>query len=129
MWINDDDGNMVGSFCINYDMSDMMKATGVINAFINNKSDEAETETKAEIESDNDAPVLGSITDLLSEMIEESIKYIGVPVERMTREEKIIGIHYLSKRGVFSIKNAAQEVANRYCVSKYTIYNYISEKG
>ncbi len=117
-YIKDDGDKIAGAICINYDVTEMMSVVETVQSFVNNKG---------EIEEES-APVLGSINDMLSEMISESIKYIGIPVDRMTREEKIIGIKFLNDRGVFSIKNAAAEVAREYKVSKFTIYNYINEK-
>jgi len=47
----------------------------------------------------------------------------------MTREQKVEGINYLNKKGVFKIKNAGNIIAKYYDISKYTIYNYLSETG
>jgi len=71
--------------------------------------------------------VYHDVEDMLYSMIKESLERIGTPVALMTREQKIEGIRYLQRRGVFSIKNAANIVARYYDVSKYTIYNYLNE--
>ena len=60
-------------------------------------------------------------------MITDSINHVGVPVVHMTREQKVEGIAYLNRRGAFKIKNAATIAAKYYDISRYTLYNYLSE--
>ena len=74
-----------------------------------------------------DTVVYHDVEDMLYSMIKESLERIGTPVALMTRDQKIEGIRYLNRRGVFSIKNAANIVARYYDVSKYTIYNYLND--
>lgn len=48
-------------------------------------------------------------------------------IEKMQKEDKVEVIRYLQKRGVFLIKGAIEKVAKRLNVSRYTLYNYLSE--
>ena len=68
-----------------------------------------------------------NVDDFLVGMINESIKYVGVPVAHMTRNQKMEGINYLNRRGAFRVKNAATTVAKYYDISRYTLYNYLND--
>ena len=68
-----------------------------------------------------------NVEDLLVAMIADSISHVGVPVAHMSREQKVEGITYLNRRGAFKIKNAASVAAKYYDISRYTLYNYLSE--
>lgn len=120
LYIKDDNGKIIGSMCINFDITDLVMTTKVIEDFIGYKKDAEQSNNQAVV-------VYNSVQDLLFNLIEESINVVGVPIVKMTRDDKICGITYLNKRGAFTIKNSAQTIANVYNVSKFTIYNYINE--
>lgn len=129
IYIKDDQGKNIGSLCINYDISEIVVASKILQEFTDVKSVAL---LPGEQLSDNDSEVLppttyNEIDDMLTNMIEDSIKYVGVPVNHMTREQKKQGIKYLEKRGTFLIKKAGHRVAECYDISKGTVYNYLSE--
>ena len=45
----------------------------------------------------------------------------------MTKKNKMEGIKILRDRGALKIQRAVDVIAKYYCVSKFTIYNYINE--
>lgn len=120
IYLKDDDGKLLGSLCINSDITDMVNMRNCFNQIF------METVGSEENQPD-DTVVYHDVEDMLYSMIKESLEKIGTPVALMTREQKIEGIRYLNRRGVFSIKNAANIVARYYDVSKYTIYNYLND--
>lgn len=118
IYLKNDDGELMGSFCINFDITEMIRTKNFLDDFINiGKVDDNKVETV----------VFEEVEDLLIAMINESISHVGTPVALMTREQKVEGIQYLKRRGAFKIKNAGNIVAKYYDISKYTIYNYINE--
>ena len=117
IYLKDDDGKVIGSLCVNFDITDMISARNFMDRFIGLNQPGAQVETV----------VYQNVEDLLVAMITDSINYIGVPAALMTREQKIEGIRYLNRRGAFKIKNAANVVARYYDISRYTIYNYIND--
>lgn len=120
IYLKDDDGKLLGSVCINNDITDLVNMRNCFNQFI--------TESLgSEVHQSGETVVYHDVDDMLYSMIKESLEKIGTPVALMTREQKIEGIRYLNHRGVFSIKNAANIVARYYDVSKYTIYNYLND--
>lgn len=116
IYIKDDDGKMLGSVCVNCDITDAMVARNFINSYVG-AGNEAAVE----------ATVYDNVDDLLIFLINESISHVGTPVAMMSREQKIEGIRYLNDRGAFKIKNASTIISKYYDVSRYTIYNYIND--
>lgn len=120
IFLKDDQGKVIGTLCINIDITEMIHARNYLDKFINIGKEEEEQHVEA--------MVFENVDDLLISIIHDSIAFIGIPVALMTREQKIDGINYIQKRGGFKIKNAGNIVAKYYDISKYTIYNYLSEK-
>ncbi len=124
IYINDDNGKVIGSLCINFDISDLIVAGNIINSFVN--ADMAEPKNVM-LQQAATTTVFNEIEDMLANLIDASIKHVGVPVAHMTREQKVQGIKYLDKCGAFLIKKAGQKVAECYGISKCTAYNYLNE--
>ena len=116
IYIKDKQGKILGSLCVNCDITDAMIARNFLNSYVGSGEDE-----KVE------ATVYNNVDDLLISLINESINYVGAPVAVMNREQKIDGIRYLNNKGAFKIKNASTIVSKYYDVSRYTIYNYIND--
>ncbi len=117
-YIKNDDGNVIGSICINVDITQLQQAKNYLEKYI------GVTEEKS---SGTKMVFVGGIDDLLISLIHESIDSVGVPVSSMTREQKIAGIHYLKEKGAFKIQKASDIIARYYDVSKFTVYNYLEE--
>jgi predicted transcriptional regulator YheO len=121
IYLKSEEGDVLGSLCLNYDITDLYVASKTLDSFINIEADQEESKDVSK------EPVFDSINEVLAEMIESSISHVGIPVSKMTREDKIVGIKYLNQKGVFAIKNGVQEAANAYSVSKFTVYNYLND--
>lgn len=117
VYLKNDAGEVMGSLCINFDVTDLLSARSAIDYLIGGAQQTAVQEP---------AEVINSIEDMLKEMIKESFEAVGTPVANMTREQKMEGIQYLNRRGAFKIKNAANIIAQYYDISRYTVYNYIN---
>ena len=115
IYLKDDNDRVMGSLCVNCDITDAMIARNFINSYC-----DFQVEKKVE------TVVYDNVEDLLIALINESINHVGTPVALMTREQKIEGIKYLKSKGAFKIKNASIIVAKYYDISRYTIYNYLN---
>lgn len=120
IYLKSDDGTVLGSLCINFDITELMRSRNFIDRFLN-------MEAAAVQQASASTAVCDNIEDLLVAMITDSINHVGVPVAHMTREQKVEGVSYLNRRGAFKIKNAASVAAKYYDISRYTLYNYLSE--
>ncbi len=121
IYLRGEDGIILGSLCINFDITELILARNFIDGFL--KMEPSESQQLLPVE-----PLFfENVEDLLVAMIADSISHVGVPVAHMSREQKVEGITYLNRRGAFKIKNAASVAAKYYDISRYTLYNYLSE--
>lgn len=54
---------------------------------------------------------------------------IGKPMMLMNKEEKIRALDYLDQKGVFKITKTSLLLCDAMQISKYTLYNYLEERG
>jgi predicted transcriptional regulator YheO len=114
---------IIGFLCINYDVSYMVDLEQKISDFC---------EVNTHIQEDNgthneEEAFPDSLDDLFNRVFNQMLKKIGLPIEKMKKNDKINLVRLLNKRGIFLINGAIDEVARRLNVSRYTIYNYLAE--
>ena len=113
IYLKDDEGNVIGSLCINFDCSDLIQARSFMDSFIGDKDEE---------------PVLyGSVDDLLMDLLMESVERIGVQPAQMSREQKLDCIRFLQEKGALDIKGSINKIAKFLGITKSSVYNYINE--
>ena len=84
-------------------MTLMLAMENAIKQFTATEKDEKEPE-----------PIARNVSDLLDELIEQSVKVVGKPVALMNKEDKVKAVQFLNETGAFLI-------------TKYTLYSYIDE--
>lgn len=114
IYIRDDNGLAIGAICINYNLTDFIMVSNVINDFIN-------TDKKVKETFSND------VNEVIENLLEEALNVVGKPVPFMTKEDKLRALDFLDQKGVFLVKRSIERVALFLDVSKYTIYNYLEE--
>ncbi len=114
IYIRDDEGKAIGSICINYNITDFVMVSNIINDFVSTENNVKETFSK-------------DINDVLEALLEEAMEIVGKPVPFMNKEDKLLALEFLDKKGVFMIKRSIERVAQFLDVSKFTIYNYLEE--
>lgn len=117
VYLRDENGEVIGLFGINYDITDLMMMQSTVKALIG-PGDAVEDTGKIEALTTN-------ITDLLEQLIQESNDFVGKPVAMMTKDDKTRAIQYLNERGAFLIKKAGDKISKYYDISKYTLYKYM----
>lgn len=116
IYIHDAEGAITGSICINFDITNLIMAENSIKSLTNMEQNQ---ETKEFFSKDVD--------ELLSILIQDAVQLIGKPVAMMSKEDKLIGLRYLDKKGAFLVKKAGDKVSKFFDISKYTLYNYLDE--
>ena len=116
IYIRDDDGAPIGIFGINYDITLMLAMENAIKQFTATEKDEKEPE-----------PIARNVSDLLDELIEQSVKVVGKPVALMNKEDKVKAVQFLNETGSFLITKSGDRVCKFFGISKYTLYSYIDE--
>lgn len=118
IFIRNEDQVPIGIFSINYDISLMLAMEETLRQF---------TAAAPEAQNDSPAPITRNVSDLLDELIEQSVKRVGKPVALMTKEEKVNAIGFLNDTGAFLITKSGGKVCKYFGISKYTLYSYIEE--
>ena len=120
IYIHNNEGKVVGSLCLNFDISNLILAEQTISSFCQNPFQDnfAAEKSKKEI-------FASDVNDLTDALIQEVQREIGIPVASMTKEDKLKALDHLDKRGVFLIKKSGDKVARYFDISKYTMYSYL----
>lgn len=117
VYLRNENAEAIGIFSINYDITLMLAMEDALRQF---------TATATERE-EAPEPISQNVSDLLDELIEQSVKRVGKPVALMTKEEKVKAIRFLNDTGAFLITKSGGKVCKYFGISKYTLYSYIEE--
>jgi len=116
IYIRDESGEAVGIFSINYDITMMLAMEEGLKQF-----------TAAEQPAQGPEPIARNVSEVLEELIAQSVRLVGKPVALMTKEDKVKAIRFLSDAGAFLITKSGDKVCRFFGISKYTLYSYIDE--
>lgn len=117
IYIRDDAGSVVGVFAINYDISLLLALEENLHSFTRSETTEKEPER-----------IPRNVSELLDELIEQSVRLVGKPVALMTKEDKVRAIQFLNDSGAFLITRSGDRVSKYFGISKFTLYNYMDER-
>ena len=117
IFIRDDDDDVIGALCINFDTTDYKNAAHALEIFTN-ISNETGIQEKYET-------FTGPITETIENIFHQVEAKIGKESPTMSRDERINAVKELEENGVFKIKGSIDHVALLMGISKYTIYNYL----
>jgi len=120
MYIKDENGEVIGFLCINFDISEITIVSNILNNFIDVKNGDLN-------ESSGEESFGSTIYDVLNSIVNKTLDTTGKPVAYMSKEEKVKIVEILDDKGVFLVKGAVDYIAKVLCVSRYTIYNYLEE--
>lgn len=123
LFIKDEDNNLTGMLCISFDGSKYVNlAKNILQlTYMENASIENERLHNFDFIDDINY-VISSVTD---KAMDNTLEFANIPVERLTQEEKIDIVRELYEKGVFMIKGAVSDVAEKLSVSEATLYRYI----
>ncbi len=114
LYIRNENEKITHIFSINYDITNLLLIETSMNSFTGTRDRNKEPEK-----------ITKNVTDLLDDLIEQSVKLIGKPVALMTKDEKITAIRFLNESGAFLITKSGDKISRYYGISKYTLYSYI----
>lgn len=114
VYIRDENDEVVGVFSINFDITKFLMAEDAVKTLLHYEPESASPEK-----------IPQNVNELLDELIESSVRYVGKPVALMNKEDKIKAIQFLNKSGAFLITKSGDKISKYFCISKYTLYNYI----
>jgi len=120
--IPDENGKIVGSVCVNLEVSDFILAQNALQNFVQHPVAEP-----APPASDMDALLTKNVDDILQYYMKQAEILVGKPMALMNKEEKVKALDYLDQKGVFKISKTSVLLCETFQVSKYTLYNYLEE--
>lgn len=118
IYIKGTDGRPEALFAINYDISALLMAEAALHALT-----AARGHTGREPER-----ITHSVSELLEELMEQSVALVGKPVALMEREDKIKAIRFLNDSGALLITKSGDRIAKYFGISKYTLYSYLEKE-
>jgi len=118
LMIKDNGKKLVGSLCINTDITELLRFENYLQRVSNYSHTEKTSEKTEEIFATN-------INELLEYFINQAQKLIDKAVPIMSKKDKIRFLNYLDKKGVFLITYSSEKVCEYLNISKYTLYNYL----
>ncbi len=118
IFIRNEEGGIVGSLCLNQDLTDYLIAQNLIeeSTQFGHPSMEAPKETFAK-----------DIGEVMESVVATEISLFQKPVTYMQKDDKLSIVAHLEQKGIFAVKNAVEYVAESLGVSNFTVYNYLKE--
>lgn len=114
IYIKDKDDKIVGSVCINTDITTTLQLESYLKQI--NQFDRLETEEEV---------FASDVNSLLTHLIQMAQEQIGKSPNEMNKSEKIEFIRYLDKKGAFLITKSGEQIREFLNISKFTFYNYL----
>ena len=114
IYIRDGQGRVSAIMAINYDISRLLVAEQAVHDLVST-GEEAPAEPEK----------ITNVSELLDELIQQSVALVGKPAALMNKEDKVRAIQFLSQNGAFLITKSGDKVAKYFGISKYTLYSYI----
>ncbi len=114
--LRDADGHVFGALCINFDVTDLRLLVGSVAELAGSPLTPATPITFT----DDAAAVIRSVID------EEEVK-LGRPIDRMSRQDRLVITQALDHRGVFALQRSVAVVAEHLGVSRASVYSYIED--
>lgn len=116
-FIRDTQGEIIGVFCINFDISDFMNSIGLLEDFCR----------VSDVNDDRAETFASSLNETVDALMDRAVKTMGKLPSAMNKGERVQFVEVLEDHGVFLIKGSVELVAQAMGVSRYTIYNYLKE--
>ena len=117
VFIKDEKGKIIGSLCINYDMTTHLMFENILQEFCNMN----------ELNGEKEETFVNDVDEILDIIIGKAIQEVNKPVPFMQKEDNLRVVEIVDKKGGFMVKGSIELLAQRLNVSRYTIYNYLDE--
>jgi len=120
LFIKDTEGRVIGSLCINYDITYLVHFDNWLNKFCSTSDGGPANDGSVENFAQN-------IEDVLHTAIDRAITSVSVPIPSMQKKDRMKVVRMLDEMGVFMIKSSVKHAAKQLGVSRDTIYTYLDD--
>lgn len=114
IYLKDDEGRVIGSICVNYDITKTVQMEGFLRQF-----------NKYDVDSHQEEVFANDISSLLDYLISQAGQLIGKEPAEMNKAERIRYISFLDSKGAFLITHSSERICKLLGISKYTFYSYL----
>ena len=118
--IADKENKIIGSVCLNLEISDLLLAQSAIQQFTQYNTDKQSMSSPQNVLTKN-------VDEILTYYMNQCENLIGKPMPLMSKDEKIKALGYLDQRGIFKITKASNMLCDAFQISRFTLYNYLEE--
>jgi predicted transcriptional regulator YheO len=112
IYIQNDEGKVVGSICINMNITETIQFEGFLKQY--NHFEVTQNEFFAQ-----------DVNSLMDYLIRQAKDLIGKEPKDMNKEERIAFISFLDQKGTFQITKSSNRICEVLGISKFTLYNYL----
>lgn len=110
IYIEDDDGRVIGSICINLDITDTIQFEGFLKQY--NHFEASQNEYFAQ-----------DVNGLMDYMIQQAQQMVGKEPAEMSKQDRLTFLSFLDKKGAFQISKSSNRICEVLGISKFTLYN------
>lgn len=118
IYFRDDEGRVVGSICVNSDITESVRYEAYLHSTNNYSLDSANEKTEV---------FATDVKQLLEHFLVEGQKLIGKPAMLMDKNERSQFLQYLDQNGVFLITKSSDRVCEFLGISRYTLYSCLDK--
>ena len=121
-----DGPELLGMLCLNVDTQIYRDlCSSILN--LGKISSEPSSREVIDLSPEHTETFTNDIGDMIANALPDYITENGIPVDRLTQDEKIAIVKQLNEKGVFMIKGAVSEAAFKLNCSDATIYRYLNK--
>ncbi len=121
IYFRDDTSRVIGSLCINLDITDTVKFEQYLKEY--NQYDIA---SQAQTSPEGSKEIfVDDVSQILEYLCNEGVQLIGKQPSEMNRENKMQFLEFLDKKGAFLISKSNERICEFLQISKFTLYNYL----
>jgi len=119
IYLQDEEKNVRYSLCVNVDITESVR----FETYLHNQN---RYNIGIDVGNSNgDEFHASNVQDLIENMFERGVNYIGKPVEEMTKDDKMRLIEFLDQKGVFMITKAGEKTCEALGITRYAFYNLL----
>lgn len=122
MFIKGDDNAIIGSLCINKDITLSVKMEEYLHRSNNYPLLSLNDE---ETQNHTNEVFVNNVSELMDYFLQEGLKFVGKQARQMNRDDKCKFIKYLDDKGAFIISKSSERVCEFLGISRFTLYNYL----
>lgn len=119
---------LLGMLCLNVDIQVYRELSSSILK-LGRISSDVPVKNVLELATEHTETFTNDIGDIIISSMPDYITENKIPTDRLTQDEKISIVKQLNEKGIFLIKGAVSEAANKLNCSDATIYRYLSKIG